>query len=252
MLRPAVLAERPRELVDEEDDHGEGVDDQEHHLVEQRVREETDLRAVEGADRRAVGARTGVATAHGEIALALEQRKGILPHDLLRSSNDGQEVLEQEPNKGMPVPNALIVQADLDKKHGQDTVLRNMIRHSRIHDNLAPKGALLGVDDDGEDGGDLHGEDEPGLGLLELDEGGGHGDAGAGHGRGVGPDHGLDAGEGEGLPLLLLGEADPDGEGLDAEVEEDGEADLEDVRDENLGRRVLVSVFLATGQIFAR
>lgn len=93
------------------------------------------------------------------------------------------------------------MKADLDEKHGQHAILRNMVCDSGVNNDLAPEGAFLGVHNDGENGGNLHGEDEPALCFLKLDERGGDGDGGAGLGRCVGPEHCFDAaGDGFGLP----------------------------------------------------
>lgn len=70
----------------------------------------------------------------------------------------------------MPIPNAFVVQANLDEKHGQNPILTDVIGNGSIDHDLAPKGSLLRVDDNSEDGSDLNGKHEPTLCLLELDQ----------------------------------------------------------------------------------
>ena len=250
VLGPAMFAQRPRDLVDDEEQHGHSIEHQERELIEQRVREEIELQAVNSPDGGAVRPGTGIPAAGIHVGLRAELLKDVAEVDLLRGRHDGEDVLDAEAEKGVGVADALVVQADLDEEHGQDAVLADVEGDGGVDEDLAPEGALLRVDDDGEDGGDLHGEDEPALGLLELDEGGGDGNGGARHGGGVRPDQGVEAPELAGLRqggslIGLLGEADPEGEALDGEVEHGGEADLEDVRDEDAGAEdVLVDLGL--------
>jgi hypothetical protein len=120
----------------------------------------------------------------------------------------------------MKVSNAFMMQANLDQKHWQDSVLTNMKGDGGIDNDLAPESTLLGIDHNGQNRGNLNGEDEPALSLLEFDEGRGNGDAGPGHGARVLPDLGFDpshaalevvglGGLGPRLRLRALGDADP-------------------------------------------
>lgn len=110
------------------------------------------------------------------------------------------------------------------------------------------------VDDEG---GELDGDHEEGLGLLEVGEGGeeGGGDAGAADVVEDGADGpaGLDLGEAvEGFFLGFfgqgrdeeVGEAGPVGEEVGDGEEDDGDADLDKVPGEDLGRRVCTLAFV--------
>lgn len=180
VARAVVRPERPGELVNTQGNNGNGVEDEEHELVHERVREKGEGEAVDAGLGGAVGARAGVAAAGRHIVLPAKQVEAGIEADSLRGGDNGEQVLHAEAEKRVPVADALVVQAYLHEKHGQHAVLRDVERDGTVDDDFAPKSALLGVDNDGEDGGDLHGKDKPALGFLELDERGGNGDAGAG------------------------------------------------------------------------
>lgn len=248
MLGEAVRPQRPAQLVEDERQNGHGIQHQKHQLVQQRMREKTQPQALDALGRRTIAPGARVPATCLDLVLLLEQAEGVLEVDLLRRGHNGKQILDKEAQKRMPVAYALVVKTNLDQEHGQDPVLAHVKGHGGIDNDLAPERALLGVDDDGEDGGNLYGEDEPALGFLELDEGGGDGDARARQGGRVAPDDGFDAreaaGEAEGrcalhllcLFVLLLRVAHPEGEGFEEEVDGAGEGYLEDVGDEDLAQ----------------
>lgn len=88
----------------------------------------------------------------------------------------------------MPVANTLVMETNLNQEHGKHSIQTDMKCDSAIDDDLAPECTILGVYDNGKDGGDLQREHKPALSFLELDQGGGHGHAGPRHGRCVSPD----------------------------------------------------------------
>lgn len=69
----------------------------------------------------------------------------------------------------MPVADAFVMETNLNQEHGKHTVKADMECDSAIDDDLAPECAVLGVDDDCEDGGDLQCKHKPALSFLELD-----------------------------------------------------------------------------------
>ncbi|RCI12963.1 hypothetical protein L249_0038 [Ophiocordyceps polyrhachis-furcata BCC 54312] len=164
--------------TDAKDEDSDGVEDKEDNLVDVGAREETQVEAVDNAHGRAVAPWAGVAAAGPELLLLAEQLEGVLEVDGLAGGDDGQQVLCEEADKGVPIADALTVEANLDEEHGQNAVLADMKGDGGVDDDFGPKGAALGADDDGQDRGDLNGEDEPALGFLELDEGRCEGDAG--------------------------------------------------------------------------
>ncbi|RDA85211.1 hypothetical protein CP532_3289 [Ophiocordyceps camponoti-leonardi (nom. inval.)] len=178
VLGASVRAKRPAQLIDQQDQDRDGVEDEKDDLVDVGPREEIQVEAVDDAHGGAVAPRAGIAATGTELLLLAKQLKGVVEVDGLAGGDDGQEVLCEEADKGVPVVDALAVEADLDEKHGQDAVLADVKGDGGVDDDLGPEGAALGADDDGEDGGDLDGEDEPALGFLELDEGRREGDAG--------------------------------------------------------------------------
>lgn len=193
MFCEPVRSQRPAQLVKHQYHDGNSIQHQKHHFIQQRVREETQLQPIHTLGRRTITPRTRIATTRIDFILLLKQVECIVKIHLLRSRHNGEQVFHKEAQKGMPVADALVVQADLYQKHGQHAVLADVECYGGVDDDFAPEGAFLGVDDDCEDGGDLDGEDEPALGFLEFDERGGEGYACAGEGGGVAPDHGFDA-----------------------------------------------------------
>lgn len=146
------------------------------------MREETQLQPIHTLRRRTITPRTRIPTTRIDFILLLKQVESVVKIHLLRGRHNSEQVFHKEAQKSMPVTDTLVVQADLYQEHGQNAVLADVKRYGGVNDDFAPEGAFLGVDDDGEDGGDLDGEDEPALGFLEFDERGGEGDAGAGEG----------------------------------------------------------------------
>ncbi|RDA92720.1 hypothetical protein CP533_1405 [Ophiocordyceps camponoti-saundersi (nom. inval.)] len=178
VLGVSVRAKRPAQLIDQEDEDGERVEDKKDNLIDVGTRKELEVKAVDTAHGGAVTARAGVAAAGTELLLLAKQLKGFVEVYGLAGGDDGQEVLCKEADKGVPIADSLAVEADLDEEHGQDAVLADVKGDGGIDDDFGPEGTALGADDDGEDGGDLDGEDEPALGFLELDERRCEGDAG--------------------------------------------------------------------------
>lgn len=151
------------------------------------------MQAIDTGGCSTIGSWTWVVATALQPALVAKQLKRIFKIDLLRRRDNGEQVFYEEAQERVPVPNALVMEADLDEEHGQHAILADVISHGCVDDNLPPKGTLLGVDDDGKDGGNLDGKDEPALGFLELDQGRGDGDAGTRHAARVAPDHRLNA-----------------------------------------------------------
>lgn len=188
-----VRSQRPTQLVKYQDHNRNGIQHQKNHLVQQRMREEAQSQALHSLRRRTITPRTGILPTRVDFVLLFEQVEGVAKIHLLPGRDNGQQVFDKEAQKRMPVAYTLVVQADLYQEHGQYAVLTDVKCHGSIDNDFAPEGALLRVDDNGEDGGDLDGEDEPALRFLEFDERGGEGDACARQRRRVAPDDGLDA-----------------------------------------------------------
>lgn len=178
--RAVVRSQCPRKLINAKRDNGHCVQDQKHKFVHERMREKGERKAVDACARGAVRARTRIVAACLNLVLAPEEIKARLEADALRGGDDGEEILSAEAEKGMPVSDALVVQAYLNEKHGQDAVLGDVEGDGAVDDDFTPKSAFLRVYDNGEDRSDLDGKDEPALSFLELDERRGNGNTGAG------------------------------------------------------------------------
>lgn len=110
------------------------------------MRKEAQLQSVNAPRRCTVRSWARIVSALLDVVLFAKQLEGIFEVDLLRRCYNGEDVLRHEAQKGVPVPDAFMVQTYLDEEHGQDAVLTYVKGNGCVDHNLSPKGPLLGVD----------------------------------------------------------------------------------------------------------